>query len=388
MIPLTMMLLALPATMAFTDLPVSEVEPNQTRATATPATLANGGAITGTCRGFAETDQLGADSTRDLWRITLTANPLLIQRHALQVTTSGTQGHTGVVVGVQANGGVVDPASMYSLQSTSISTVPARFCAVYTLGNAAPSFLYRITGSSSSSSPYTVTVTSTTVVPTELTFPCQLVDGPVKITTVGRTSLNTKLFLFNGDTLAPIDGAVNDDTPLTATTSSPQSTLTRTLAPGRYLLAVANGGTVDDRPPPVDDQLATQAIFPLTESPGLLVNGSSTATGNFSFTLTDMFGSHDVTGAKPGAFGVAFFRFTVESRCGRADLGSQGAVACHDGVLNNNDLIVFINAFFQSPPNLVFTDVGTTGGVPGADGVLNNNDWIVFLDEFFGGCAP
>jgi len=371
--------------LALLDLPLPEVEPNQTRQTVTPATLSASAvnAFTGTCRGFDATPESTATDTRDLWRVTLAANPLLVQRHTLALTTSGTQGHTGVVVGVQATGGAVDPASMVSLQSTTINTIPARYCAVYTLGNAAPSFLYRVTGSSSSSSPYTVSLSSQTIsVPDAL--PCSIAPGPVTISTVGRTTLNTKLFLFDGDTMAPIAGAVNDDAPLSPTTGSPQSTLARTLQPGRYIVAIANGGAVDDRSPPADDRVATQPSWFLTESPGLLVNGSSTATGDFSFSVTDAYGTRNVTAAKPGAYGIAFLRITVEPRCGWADVGRQGGVPCSDNTLDNNDFVAYVHAFFTA--NMVVADLGTTGGVRGRDQQLNNNDWIIFLDEFFNGC--
>jgi len=360
-----------------------EVEPNQTRQTVTPAALAAGAAFTGVCRGFDATPESTANDTRDVWRVTIAANPLLVQRHTLMLTTSGTQGHTGVVVGVQATGGVIDPASMASLQSTSINTVPARYCAVYTLGNAAPSFVYRVTGSSASSSPYSVSLSSQTIAVPDA-IPCPIAPGPVTLSTVGRTTLNTKLFLFNGDTLAPIEGAVNDDTPTSPTTGLPQSTLTRTLTPGRYILAIANGGAVDDRPPPADDRVSTQPSWFLTESAGLLVNGSSTATGDFSFSITDAYGTRNVTAAKPGAYGIAFFRITVEPRCGWADVGRQGGVSCPDNTLNNNDFVAYVQAFFTG--NMMVADLGATGGIRGRDQQLNNNDWIIFLDEFFNGC--
>ena len=70
-------------------------------------------------------------------------------------------------------------------------------------------------------------------------------------------------------------------------------------------------------------------------------------------------------------------------QCGPADLGSTGGVAGHDGVLNNNDFVVFIDFFFAQNP---LADQGSTGGIPGADGVFNNNDFVVFIDNFFGGC--
>ncbi|MDP1662153.1 MAG: GC-type dockerin domain-anchored protein [Phycisphaerales bacterium] len=69
--------------------------------------------------------------------------------------------------------------------------------------------------------------------------------------------------------------------------------------------------------------------------------------------------------------------------CGPADIGRQGGVAGADGLLNNNDFVVFIDYFFNSNP---LADRGTTGGVPGTDGQYDNNDFIVFIDQFFAGC--
>ena len=71
------------------------------------------------------------------------------------------------------------------------------------------------------------------------------------------------------------------------------------------------------------------------------------------------------------------------SQCGQADVGQQGGVAGFDGLLDNNDFIVFIDLFFNQSP---IADFGQQGGVPGADGQFDNNDFIVFIDKFFGGC--
>ncbi len=66
-----------------------------------------------------------------------------------------------------------------------------------------------------------------------------------------------------------------------------------------------------------------------------------------------------------------------------ADLGQQGGIAGSDGLLDNNDFIVFIDDFFTSNP---LADVGVQGGVAGSDGVFDNNDFVVFIDQFFAGC--
>jgi hypothetical protein len=71
--------------------------------------------------------------------------------------------------------------------------------------------------------------------------------------------------------------------------------------------------------------------------------------------------------------------------CGPADIGAQGGIAspCGDGLLDNNDFIVFINYFFSGNP---LADRGQQGGIPGADQLFDNNDFVVFINQFFAGC--
>lgn len=66
-----------------------------------------------------------------------------------------------------------------------------------------------------------------------------------------------------------------------------------------------------------------------------------------------------------------------------ADIGSAGGVAGSDGTLDNNDFVVFIDAFFSMSP---MADVGSVGGVAGGDGAWDNNDFVVFVDWYFAGC--
>jgi hypothetical protein len=68
--------------------------------------------------------------------------------------------------------------------------------------------------------------------------------------------------------------------------------------------------------------------------------------------------------------------------CG-ADLGSAGGVSGADGLLNNNDFIAFINAFFAVD---AAADLGEAGGLAGHDGQFDNNDFIAFINLFFAGC--
>ncbi len=85
-----------------------------------------------------------------------------------------------------------------------------------------------------------------------------------------------------------------------------------------------------------------------------------------------------------GISGNFFIRAVIESASNcPADLGSTGGFQGPDGVLDNNDFIVFINYFFGRSP---IADIGRTGGVAGADLEWDNNDFIVFIDQFFAGC--
>ncbi|HYC99637.1 MAG TPA: GC-type dockerin domain-anchored protein, partial [Phycisphaerales bacterium] len=55
-----------------------------------------------------------------------------------------------------------------------------------------------------------------------------------------------------------------------------------------------------------------------------------------------------------------------------ADIGRVGGVAGNDGVLDNNDFVAFVDAFFAAAP---VADRGSQGGVPGSDGAFDNNDF-------------
>jgi hypothetical protein len=66
-----------------------------------------------------------------------------------------------------------------------------------------------------------------------------------------------------------------------------------------------------------------------------------------------------------------------------ADVGSQGGLTGADGSLDNNDFVVFIDAFFNSNP---LADMGVQGGARGSDGLFDNNDFVAFIDQFFTPC--
>lgn len=75
-------------------------------------------------------------------------------------------------------------------------------------------------------------------------------------------------------------------------------------------------------------------------------------------------------------------RASAQSRC-PADIGQQGGQLGSDGLLDNNDFVVFIDTFFAQN---AAADIGSQGGVSGSDGAWDNNDFVVFIDRFFTPC--
>jgi uncharacterized membrane protein len=69
--------------------------------------------------------------------------------------------------------------------------------------------------------------------------------------------------------------------------------------------------------------------------------------------------------------------------CGGADVGGEGGSSGSDGLLDNNDFVVFIDRFFARD---LRADFGSEGGATGPDGLFDNNDFVVFIGQFFGGC--
>ncbi|MFT3684853.1 MAG: GC-type dockerin domain-anchored protein [Phycisphaerales bacterium] len=92
-------------------------------------------------------------------------------------------------------------------------------------------------------------------------------------------------------------------------------------------------------------------------------------------------GPADATGFQGTSLAVTGIK--VPTVCG-ADVGSAGAVLGPDGMLDNNDFIAYIGAFFAN--DLLISDVGKAGGVTGPDNQLDNNDFIAFINVFFSGC--
>jgi hypothetical protein len=140
---------------------------------------------------------------------------------------------------------------------------------------------------------------------------------------------------------------------------------------------------------PTTEQRAVTGVGTVTFNPNALMFG---AVHSFRFTVNKpptlgwfhlgfFRAPADVNGYQKSS--IAITDAVVPTAC-PADTGSQGAVAAPDGVLDNNDFVVFIDRFFAG--ELATADVGRQGGLPGPDNALDNNDFVVFIDTVFNGC--
>jgi hypothetical protein len=95
----------------------------------------------------------------------------------------------------------------------------------------------------------------------------------------------------------------------------------------------------------------------------------------------------NVAGVNISMSGNYMIRAVVERvirNCGVADIATVGGGLGRDGSITADDLIIFLNAFFNN--NLAVADIARAGGQTVPDGQLSADDIIAFLASFFAGC--
>lgn len=247
----------------------------------------------------------GPDSA-DTFRIQTCPRPLGVYRHDLTLTTSGPPGHTGSILGVPPDG---SPSDTTLVQSSSAATMPPRFNRWFGFGRGEIVY-YRVSGSVITTLPYVATHSVTSITPVLVSPPAQA--GPITITTVGRTVVDTELFLFDQNfTLL----RWNDDDPTSMT--SLQSRIDVTLAPGTYYIAVSTFNTAifqatGNTPPNPPENLDRSTVGPRLDFPDALVRTSlSGAAQDLDFGLIDATGSRNVTASVASSYDMYWARFIV-----------------------------------------------------------------------------
>lgn len=345
----------------------SEVEPNEAKVTATTvsAPLAPGHTLTGTTTGSSTTTP--GIASADYFKVQTAGEALGIYRHRL-VLTSATAGHTVSIRGVGQVGVAQAPwlpnqaigtpnTTDSAVQTGTTTTTPARMVQWYGFG-LAESLYYRVTGTTSTTAPYTATYEREPVTATDVG---SFNAGTIIIKTFGEGhTSDTDLWIYDGG-LNAITGWGNDDEAAAAISGVPgalgttlQSAISRDYPPGTYYLAISNYNLVNSSPSPSDDDYRTGTLLDL---PGAILNSATTANVNISFSISDGKNTVPVAATKVGPFDVNFYRFTV----GGAD--TCPADFDDDGVVGASDLARILGAWGTKDPAF---DLAGDGGPVGA----------------------
>ncbi|HEX2839031.1 MAG TPA: DVUA0089 family protein [Phycisphaerales bacterium] len=292
----------------------TETEPNDNKAGANAVVgMVSGDTITGNTTGTSTTVAGAASS--DNFRIKTAPAALGIYRHNLSISTAGTAGHAGTIRGlnqIAATAGVWDGVTIgtvgttdTALQTSSTATTPARSNVWYGFGKEEEVY-YRVTGGATTTADFVSTLTSTPVAP--IAGPSSIVEGSVVISTIGQTTVDTDMWLYDSNFNA-IVGAANDDESANSggTGATAQSRFARTLTPGTYYLAISRYNLSNNQPSPNDEDFRTA---PLMDFPNAVLCTSTTTT---AADLDVSIGGNVVTvlGAAATGLDVQFVQFTV-----------------------------------------------------------------------------
>lgn len=299
---------------------IPEIEPNDTRATATSAFILTPGAASLTGNSISATT-----TGLDYFRVFMPTQTLGIYRNRL-VITSSIAGHTGTIRefnqtaappdtlggipwdGVIGTTGTTETA----IQTSSTTTTPARFNQWYSFGRAT-SFIYRVTGAAATTADYSAAWEQTAVTALDLGA---FAPGQIAMNWNGQGhTTDTDMAVYDAN-FNEIPGYNNDDSSFALSgapiaTTSLQSWLSRSYAPGTYYIALSNFQLVTASPSPSDDNFRTGNLF---ENNDLILNSSTTTGLNMAFTISDVNGTVVVpagSATKTGAYDVLWYSFTV-----------------------------------------------------------------------------
>lgn len=277
-----------------------EIEPNtsKTQALANGAyVLANGDALTGTTNGSVTAPENSALNTVDTFLVRTAMGPIGIYRHQLTITTTGPTGHRGEIRGLTQTGGVVNPLSDALIQLTATNTAPPRTNVWYGFGKG-ESLYWRTAGATATTSPYVATLTTTSVMPTDLGI---FGPGPLTISHAGLTASNTDIWVYDAGFNA-IPGFGNDN-PLSGGT---QAVFSRVFAPGVYYVAMSPSNLANNLTNPPDSIGSTDVM----DFPDVIAT-SFRPTATLDFRLTDCNGTTLIPAATTSLLEIRWFKITV-----------------------------------------------------------------------------
>ena len=294
---------------------VTEIEPNETKAQATPATLDAGvGGTAAQLRGNSTGAATTAGATsQDTWRVKTAAAPLGIYRYDLALDST-TAGHTVTIRGLSQSGGVISTTSDIAFQTGSTITSPPRFVTWYGFGKQEEIY-YRVTGTTSTSADYTSTLTRTPVTP--IVIPGSVSPGAITVRVNNVTaSPDTEFWLYDSNFNALVNNVPAGSGPGGVDNNlagGGLSSAVRSLPPGTYYIAVGAFNLGNNQPAATGD-FATGNVLDFPDAiASSVVNRSAVATVNVSLTdaggVTITSSNFDFPANSTGI--VQFAQFTV-----------------------------------------------------------------------------
>jgi hypothetical protein len=288
----------------------TETEPNDTKAQANVFALP--GASTPAVITGNSTSAAGAGL--DYFRLTtaVQATPGFY-RHRL-IIQSATPGHTGTLRGLAQADGVIDPASDVEFQASTATTVPPRFVQWYT-SQAAAEIYVRIAGTGATTANYALDYEVTPAA--EIALAADLAAGNITISTVGQTTDDTDLWIYDANRAAIPDFGNDDE--FNGTTL--QSTLTRSYSAGlTYYVGISTYNMGNSLASPADDDFRNGNVL---DFPGNIANNVTTTNQDVDLVITDAGGPHPVSATKVGAFDLVFVSFVVALPVELMDVGVE-----------------------------------------------------------------
>lgn len=351
-----------------------EVEPNDLKTSAFLAASGGGGmragdTISGTTTGSASD---GTTTSADTFIVKTGSSAGGIYRHQL-VLTSATPGHVLTVRGLTQSAGVLTPGSDATVQTGLVSAPgqPANSRMVQWYGFGRQEIVYvRVTGTASTTSPYSIELKSDPVGVTALGS--SLASGSVTISRAATNANDVDFWMYDAS-LRPISNYGNDQ----------PNSLTRTYTPGTYYIAIGDSNFANGASAPADD---TRRNGNVLDSADAAINATTSSGLDMGVKALSALGSIGGGGTKTNPFDVTWYCFTVvpntiatapvgvaeasvamASNCGTDQVCMQVAVSPGQNPTSTTLSVTMNFTAIQGPANVQLFDDGLN-----CDGLAND----------------